>query len=155
MFSPCSLSLPLLSIPPPAFENSILYFFSVFPQGSQFPSQGSNLCPCQWKQGVLAPGKSFQCLFDSNCNLQFVHAKSLQSRPILCMPGRCSHVRFCAALWTVALQPSLTLGFPRQEYWRGLPFSSPGELPDLGIKPMFPCLTGGFLPVEPLGKPNT
>jgi len=60
-----------------------------------------------------------------------------------------------ATPWIVASQASLTLGFPRQEYWSGLPFPSPGDLPDLGIEPMFPCLTGGFLPAEPLGKPNT
>ena len=37
------------------------------------------------------------------------------------------------------------MGFPRQEYWSGLPFPSPGDLPDLGIKPASPALAGGFL----------
>ena len=41
-------------------------------------------------------------------------------------------------LWTVACQDPLFMGFFRQEYWRGLPFPSPGDLPDLGIKPMSP-----------------
>ena len=39
-------------------------------------------------------------------------------------------------LWTVACQASLSMGFPRQEYWSGLPFASPGDLPDPGIKPV-------------------
>ena len=38
--------------------------------------------------------------------------------------------------WTVACQAPLSMGFPRQEYWSGLPFPPPGDLPDLGIEPM-------------------
>ena len=45
------------------------------------------------------------------------------------------------------------MGFPRQEYWSGLPFASPGDLPDPGIKPAFPVLAGGFFTTEPPGKP--
>ena len=43
------------------------------------------------------------------------------------------HVRLCAALWTVTCQASLYMGFSRQEYWKGLPCPSPGDLPDPGI----------------------
>ena len=42
-------------------------------------------------------------------------------------------------LWTVAHQAPLSMGFPRQEYWSGLPFPSPGDLPDPGIKPGSPA----------------
>ena len=56
-----------------------------------------------------------------------------------------SHVRLFATPWTVAHQASLSLGFPRQEYWNGLPFSPPGDLPDPGIKPAFPALAGQIL----------
>ena len=45
------------------------------------------------------------------------------------------------------------MGFSRQEYWSGLPFPSPGDLPDPGIEPMSPALAGGFFTTEPLGKP--
>jgi len=45
------------------------------------------------------------------------------------------------------------MGFPRQEYWSGLPFPSPGDLPDLGIKPVSPALAGRFFTAEPSGKP--
>ena len=46
--------------------------------------------------------------------------------------------------WTVACQTPLSMGFPRQGYWSWLPFPSPGDLPDLGIKLMSPELAGRF-----------
>ena len=55
--------------------------------------------------------------------------------------------------WTVARQAPLSMGFPRQEYWGGLPFPSPGDLPDPGIKPGSPTLQADSLPSEPPGKP--
>ena len=45
-------------------------------------------------------------------------------------------------------------GFPRQEYWSGLPFPSPGDRPDPGVKPMSLALQVGSLPLSHLGKPN-
>ena len=45
-----------------------------------------------------------------------------------------------AASWTVAHQAPLSMGFSRQEYWSGLPFPSPGDLPNPGIKPTSPAL---------------
>ena len=45
------------------------------------------------------------------------------------------------------------MGFPRQEYWSGLPFPSPGDLPGLGIKPTSPALAGEFFTTEQPGKP--
>ena len=44
------------------------------------------------------------------------------------------------------------MGFPRQEYWSGLPFPFPREFPDSGIKPVSPVLWANFLPTEPSGK---
>ena len=49
-----------------------------------------------------------------------------------------SRVRFFSTLSTVALQTPLSMGFPRQEYWTGLPLPSPGDLPNPGIKPGSP-----------------
>ena len=46
------------------------------------------------------------------------------------------------------------MGFPRQEYWSGLPFLSPGDLPNPRVKPTSPALAGGFFTTEPSGKPN-
>ena len=55
--------------------------------------------------------------------------------------------------WTGAHQAPLSTGFPRQEYWSGLPFCPPGDLPDPGIKPMSLALAGGFFATEPPQKP--
>ena len=55
-----------------------------------------------------------------------------------------SHNRLFATPWTVAHQPPLSMGFPRQEYWRGVPFPTPGELLDPRIQPMSPELAGRF-----------
>ena len=54
--------------------------------------------------------------------------------------------------WTVACQAPLSMEFPRQEYWSGLPFPSPADLPNPGIKPVSPELADGFFPTEPPGK---
>ena len=48
------------------------------------------------------------------------------------------------APWTVACQAPLSMGFPRQEYWSGLSFPSPGDLPDPGMESVSPALAGGF-----------
>ena len=53
--------------------------------------------------------------------------------------------------WTVVYQASLSMGFSRQEYWSGLPFLSPGDLPNPGIKPGSPTLQADVLPSEPPG----
>ena len=50
---------------------------------------------------------------------------------------------------TTAHQSSPSMGFPRQEYWSGLPFLSPGDLPDPGIELQFPTLAGRFFTTEP------
>ena len=55
-------------------------------------------------------------------------------------------------LWTVAHQAPLSMGFPGQEYWSGLPVPSPGDLLKPGIKPMFPALADRFFTTEPPGK---
>ena len=55
-------------------------------------------------------------------------------------------------LWTAATEASLSRGFPRQEYWNGEPFPSPGDLPNPGIKPGSPALQVDSLPAELSGK---
>ena len=67
-----------------------------------------------------------------------------------------SRVRLFATLWTVAHQAPLSMGFPKQEYWSGLPFPSPGDLPNLKIKLTSlesPALAGESLPLNRLGCP--
>ena len=54
--------------------------------------------------------------------------------------------------WTEAHQALLSIAFPRQEYWSGLPFPSLGDVPDPGIKLASPALAGRFFTTEPPGK---
>ena len=64
------------------------------------------------------------------------------------MSSRFNCVQFFVTPWSVAHEASLSMGFSRQEYWSGLPFPSPGDLPDPGIEPTplaSPAFSGGFL----------
>jgi len=63
-----------------------------------------------------------------------------------------SHVLLFATLWTVAHQAPPSMGFSRQECWSGLPFPSPGDLPNPGIEPSSPALQADTLTSEPPGK---
>ena len=63
-----------------------------------------------------------------------------------------SRVRLFATPWTVAYQASLSMEFSRQEYCSGLPFPSPGDLPDPETEPKSPALLADTLPSEPPGK---
>ena len=63
-----------------------------------------------------------------------------------------SRVRLFVTPWTVAHQASPSMEFSKHEYWSGLPFSSPGDLPDPGIEPRSPALDADALPSEPPGN---
>jgi len=54
----------------------------------------------------------------------------------------------------VAHQALLSMEFSRQEYWSGLPFPPPGDLPGSGVEPKSPLFAGGFFTAEPPGKPS-
>ena len=65
-------------------------------------------------------------------------------------------VQLFVTLWTVAHQASLSMEFSRQEYWSGLPFPTPGDLPDSGMELASlaaPALVGRFVTTAPPGKP--
>ena len=66
----------------------------------------------------------------------------------------CSVAESCLTLHSVAPKAPPSVGFSRQEYWSGLPFPPPGDLPDPGIEPVSPVLTGGFFTTELPGKPK-
>ena len=72
----------------------------------------------------------------------------------MCMLSCSCHVQLFVMLWTIAQQAPLSMGFSRQEYWSGLPFPSPWDLPDPGIEPASPALPGRFFTAEPPGKPR-
>ena len=61
---------------------------------------------------------------------------------------RLSRVRLFATPWAVARQAPLFMEFLRPEYWSGLPFPFPGDLPNPGIEPTSPALAGGSLPLN-------
>ena len=65
-----------------------------------------------------------------------------------------SRVQLFPILWTVVHWAPLSLGFPRQEYWSGLPCPPPGDLSDLGIKPTSPSLKVDSLPLSHPGSPH-
>ena len=67
-----------------------------------------------------------------------VHAQPLSRVQLLATPG------------TVAHQVPLSTGFPRQEYWSGLPFPTPGDRPDPGIELVSPVSAGGLFTIKPL-----
>ena len=94
-----------------------------------------------------------------------LHADSLPAEP----PGKSTvfqatlcntevkslnHVRLCDPMDYIAYQAPPSMEFSRQEYWSGLPFPSPGDLPDPGIEPGSPALQIDALPSEPPGKPT-
>ena len=65
----------------------------------------------------------------------------------MCVCVTLSHIQLFATLWTTAHQAPLSMGFPRQEYWSGLPLPTLGDLPSPGIEPeslMSPTLADGF-----------
>ena len=65
-----------------------------------------------------------------------------------------SCVRLFATPWTAVYQAPQSTGFSRQEYWSGLPFPSPGDLPNPGIEPRSPTFQADALTSEPPGKPD-
>ena len=70
------------------------------------------------------------------------------------MESEVSHVQLFATPWTAAHQIPLSMGFPRQEYWSGLPFPSLVDLPNPRMEPMSSALAGRFLTTELSGKPH-
>ena len=83
----------------------------------------------------------------------FKQNASMDTKDLCC----CLVAKLCPTLatpWTVTHQAPLFMGFSRQEYWSVLPFPSPGDIPDPGIKAMSPALAGGFFTPEPSGKPT-
>ena len=67
---------------------------------------------------------------------------------------KCSLLSHVCDPWTVACLAPLSMGFSREEYWSGLPFPPPGNLPNSGIKPGSPILQADSLPSEPPEKPS-
>ena len=100
----------------------------------------------RWK--IFWQSTTGHCLWP--CALQIFH--QLLSWVHGCVLSHFSSVLLFQTLWTVACQALLSMGFSRQECWSGLPCPLPGDLPNLGIKPVSPALASGFFTIEPPGK---
>ena len=79
--------------------------------------------------------------------------RTFKFNSLTCVLTDFNHVQLFATPWTVAHQAPVVMEFPRQEYWSGLPFPSPGDLPDPGIEPTFPALQADSLPLSHQGSP--
>ena len=100
------------------------------------------------------------CVLSMNCYVFILEKIVVFSHSIMsdsfCNSVVCSlpgSMRFPWISW-ISMDFSLSMRFPRQEYWSGFPFPSLGDLPDPGIKPASPALTGRFFVTEPPGKPH-
>ena len=122
----------------------------LFPSPWDLPNTGIELRPPTLQAGFLSsdpPGKSYGTPNNENnymcitCNMLLL----LFSRSVVQL--------FCSPINYIAQQTPLSMGFPRQEYLNRLPFSSPGNLPNPGSKPLSPALADGFFSTEPSGKP--
>ena len=88
--------------------------------------------------------------------------KQMNKNPVITNTSmHANSLQWCLTLYNpidYSPQIPLSMGFSRQEYWSGLPFSPPGNLPEPGIEPKClgsPALAGRFVTTEPLGKPIT
>ena len=82
----------------------------------------------------------FKITADGDCSHEIKDACSLQGKEKKRKGKLLSRVRLFVTPWTVAYQAALSMGFSRQEYWSGLPFPSPGDLPSPRIEPRSPAL---------------
>ena len=87
---------------------------------------------------------------DLGCVLGLVNVEYCMQYVCMCTRMRAVSVMSDSATpWTVAHQVLLSMEFSRQEYWSGLPFPSPGDLPEPGIEPTSPALAGKFFTTSP------
>ena len=103
---------------------------------SSFFLGGGAWSPLSSLSGPPPPPQLFFWRILSRIELQIVSKTLWVSRASGCVSAKLlSHVRPFATPWTVVCQAPLSIGFPRQEYWDGLPCPPPGDLPDSGIEP--------------------
>ena len=89
----------------------------------------------------LVCGRSLRCTIYFTTCCGFISSLPTPLLNVYMNAQLLSHVWLFATLWTVAYQAPLPLGFPRQEYWSGLPFPPPGDLPDPGMEPCVSCIS--------------
>ena len=97
-------------------------------------------------------------IFNSHANMLFYRIYSNNSHTLIsvvscfkcCRQYSLSFIQLFSTPWTVAHQVPLSMGISRLEYWSGLPFSFPGDIPNPGIKSRSPALQADYFPFEPL-----
>ena len=99
----------------------------------------SNLCVIDSTKTKDMIGFSFFLSLDVIINVRIIHYINVYM---------CSVASDSVTSWPIACQAPLSIEFPRQEYWSGLPFSSSGDLPDPEIKPASPALHVDSLPLS-------
>ena len=103
----------------------------------------------RWKMSVIIPIPKVNAKECSNyCTIALISYASKVKVKVKSL----SRVRLFVIPWTVAHQAPPSTGFSRQEYWSGLPFPYPGDLPEPGIEPGSPALRADALTAEPPGK---
>ena len=112
------------------------------PQSSVGSEGGSG----EWKQVPYFEGKVSR---PSWCIGHKVREK--RDEPKIAVVELLSRVQLSATPWTVAHEAPLSMGFPRQEYWSGVPFPPPGDLPNPGMEPVSPALQADSLPLSRQG----
>ena len=110
--------------------------------------------------------KTYYCQDISSCYFDLQIQSNPNQNPIklfcgyacvcVCVCAMLSCVRLFGTTWTIACQAPLSMEFSRQEQWSGLPFPTPGHLPDSGIKAVsvFPALAGRLYTTAPPGSTN-
>ena len=128
---------------------------------SHFLSKVKNTYLCPWKiQGIKIVSSIrpdlYTCFSGFLSYLDFSATQLFISMKTMLVERKCHSLSdvWLFVTWAIAYQAPLSMGFSRQEYWSGLPFASPGNLPNPGIELRSPALQAGTLQSEPPGKPN-
>ena len=107
-----------------------------------------------WREAVVGSQATSQCLCVCVCAHVFRQPGYITVCVYVCTRVLSpSVVSGSATPWIIACQTPLSMGFPREEYWSGLPFHPPGDLLDPGIEPVSPALVSKFFTTAPPGKP--
>ena len=109
-----------------------------------------------WREAVVGSQATSQCLCVCERACARVFRQPVYITVCVCVQAwaqSLSRVRLFVTPWIIACQAPLSMGFPREEYWSGLPFHSPGDLLDPGIESVSPALVGKFFTTAPPGKP--
>ena len=131
-----------------------MYLFPLCPQGFQLDTRSlyhlyindSDVVTCGSSWNLVLVGQ-YTCLGPVENAIHRMESEKVKVKSL-------SRVQLSATPWTVAYQAPPSMGFFGQEYWSGLPFPSPEDLPNPEIKPKSPALQAEALPSEPLGKSN-